>query len=160
MTCGSPTVIRVDILLSRSFEVVERTIFRLVLNGRTDIREIRELLRLFSRPVIANGIRNLVNRQVLSVDVASGTLRISEPLVALLCAVKEPLTVELQSVLAEVLHNDGFLIVGAVSRKDGDLYQESRDLKLTLLQRLLPGINLDLYVDAFDFALFENEGDE
>lgn len=160
MTCSNPTDLRVDMTLSRKFGSVERIIFRLVLNGWTNTHGICELLRLFSRPVLANGICDLVNGQVLSVDTSSGTLSISEPLVALISATKAPITVALPDPLAGILDDEGILTIGTPASDDRVLYQASHNLKSALLQQLLSGINLDLYIDRLDFVLTKQKGSE
>ena len=53
--------VQIDFALNRRFGVVEQTIFRLVLNGLTNIQQISNLLWIFSDEVIANAIRKLVN---------------------------------------------------------------------------------------------------
>lgn len=160
MTCGNPTALHADIALSKASGVVERTIFRLVLNGRTDVHEICSLLCLFSRPVIANGIRCLVNKQILAVDMASGVFSLSEPLVALLCSTKTPIVLELPDTLVELLDNDGVLIVDGMTTDGLNPFPKSRALKSALFQYLLPGVNLDHYVGCFDFVLTKEKRGE
>ena len=76
--------IKIDFQLNRSFGVVERIIFRLVLNGFTDVKEIVEALPIFSDVVIANAIKHLVNRQLLSANITAGELFLSDPLLAII----------------------------------------------------------------------------
>ena len=62
---------KIDFQLNRQFGVVERIIFRLVLNGFTNAREIKLSLPLFSDAVIANAVRHLVNEQIISADIGT-----------------------------------------------------------------------------------------
>ena len=70
--------VQIDFALNRRFGVVEQTIFRLVLNGLTNIQQISNLLWIFSDEVIANAIRKLVNQQVFCADLDARTLSLSE----------------------------------------------------------------------------------
>lgn len=76
--------VKIDFQLNRQFGVVENIIFRLILNGFTDSREIARALPLFSDSVIANGIKHLVNRQILAANIEASKLYLSEPLVAII----------------------------------------------------------------------------
>ncbi len=58
--------VKIDFQLNRRFGVVERIIFRLVLNGFSNAREIELALPIFSDAVIANAIRHLVNEQIIA----------------------------------------------------------------------------------------------
>ena len=75
--------VKIDFSLSRRFGVVEQTIFRLVLNGLTDAKQISDLLWVFSDMVIANALRKLVNQQIIRVDIESRKLSLSNTVVAL-----------------------------------------------------------------------------
>lgn len=76
--------VKIDFSLGRRFGVVEQTIFRLVLNGITDAKQISNLLGVFSDVVIANALRRLVNQQIISVDIESRKLSLSDAVVALI----------------------------------------------------------------------------
>lgn len=80
--------VKIDFSLGRRFGVVEQTIFRLVLNGLTDAKQISDLLGVFSDVVIANALRKLVNQQIIKVDIESRKLSLSDAVVALveICA--------------------------------------------------------------------------
>lgn len=153
MTGNNHILLHADIILARRFGAVERTVFRLVLNGYDDVREIRDLLRLFSLPVIANAVRHLVNSQILTVDTTSESLSLSQPLVALLYALKAPFEADIPENLRAHLEDDGALLVGGGS-------DEERAFKLALVRNLVPGINLDRYAKCFDFVLIESKRGE
>ena len=76
--------VKIDFSLGRRFGVVEQTIFRLVLNGLTDAKQISNLLWVFSDVAIANALRKLVNQQIISVDIESRKLSLSDAVVALI----------------------------------------------------------------------------
>ena len=76
--------INIDFSLSGRFDVVEQTIFRLVIGGVKDVRTIVALLSIYSDEVIANAIRKLVNYQILSANIEARTLSVSEVLLALM----------------------------------------------------------------------------
>ncbi len=146
--------IRIDFQLNRQFGVVERMIFRLVLNGFTDSREIAKALPLFSDSVIANGIKHLVNRQILAADVEAGKLYLSEPLVAIIgMCLENTYEIAVPAELEGYIKGDGLMISGITN-------EESHSLKQAILFELLPGIKLDLYVDSLDFVLCEERGDQ
>ena len=76
--------IRIDFQLNYRFGVIEKTIFRLVLNGFKDAAEISNSLPIFSDIVIANGIRNLVNSQIITANTDSSILNLSDPIIAII----------------------------------------------------------------------------
>lgn len=146
--------IRIDFQLNRQFGVVERIIFRLVLNGFTDSGEIAKALPLFSDSVIANGIKHLVNRQVLAADIEAGKLFLSEPLVAIIdMCLENTYEIDAPAELEGSIKGDGLMISGITD-------EESHSLKQAVLFELLPGIKLDMYVDSLDFVLCEERGDQ
>ncbi len=146
--------IRIDFQLNRQFGVVERIIFRLVLNGFSDSREIAKALPLFSDSVIANVIKHLVNHQVLAADIEAGKLSLSEPLVAIIdMCLENTYEIDVPTELEEYIRGDGLMISGIAD-------EESHSLKQAILFELLPGIKLDMYVDSLDFVLCEERGDQ
>lgn len=146
--------IRIDFQLNRQFGVVERIIFRLVLNGFSDSREIAKALPLLSDSVIANVIKHLVNRQVLAADIEAGKLSLSEPLVAIIdMCLENTYEIDVPTELEEYIRGDGLMISGIAD-------EESHSLKQAILFELLPGIKLDMYVDSLDFVLCEERGDQ
>ena len=63
--------IKIDFRLNKRFGVIERTVFRFVLNGFKDAVEISDAMPIFSDVVIANTIRNLVNNQIITASTDS-----------------------------------------------------------------------------------------
>ena len=103
--------IKIDFKLNRRFGVVERLIFRLVLNGFTNAREIRLSLPIFSDAVIANAIRSLVNEQILSADVESGSLSLSDAMVAIIAMCNESNSeMNIPTAFIELAEQSGILI--------------------------------------------------
>lgn len=146
--------IRIDFQLNRQFGVVERIIFRLILNGFSDSKEITRALPLFSDSVIANGIKHLVNRQLLAADIEAGKLYLSEPLVAIIdMCLENTYEIHAPAELEKYIRGDGLMISGIAD-------EASHSLKQAILSELLPGIKLDMYVDSLDFVLCEERGDQ
>ncbi len=146
--------IRIDFQLNRQFGVVERMVFRLVLNGFTDSKEIATALPLFSDSVIANGIKHLVNHQVLAADIEAGKLYLPEPLVAIIdMCLENTYELDVPVKLEGCIKGDGLMISSITD-------EESHSLKQAILFELLPGIKLDMYVDSLDFVLCEERGDQ
>ena len=140
--------------MNRQFGVVENIIFRLILNGFTDSREITKALPLFSDSVIANGIKHLVNRQILAADIEASKLYLSEPLVAIIdMCLENTYEIDVPAELESYIKGDGLMISGISD-------EESHSLKQAVLFELLPGIRLDMYVDSIDFVLCEERGDQ
>ena len=141
--------VKIDFQLNRQFGVIERILFRLVLNGFTNIREISEALPLFSDSVIANGIKTLVNRQIISVGLKTGMLSLSEPVVAIIeMCLEKVYDINVPIGIEDELIERG-LMVSSFSK------EECKELKKTILYELLPGIQLDMYIDSLDFVLRE-----
>lgn len=146
--------VKIDFQLNRQFGVVENIIFRLILNGFTDSREITKALPLFSDSVIANGIKHLVNRQILAADIEASKLYLSEPLVAIIdMCLENTYEIDVPAELESYIKGDGLMISGISD-------EESHSLKQAVLFELLPGIRLDVYVDSIDFVLCEERGDQ
>lgn len=146
--------VKIDFQLNRQFGVVENIIFRLILNGFTDSREITKVLPLFSDSVIANGIKHLVNRQILAADIEASKLYLSEPLVAIIdMCLENTYEIDVLAELESYIKGDGLMISGISD-------EESHSLKQAVLFELLPGIRLDMYVDSIDFVLCEERGDQ
>lgn len=146
--------VKIDFQLNRQFGVVENIIFRLILNGFTDSREITKALPLFSDSVIANGIKHLVNRQILAADIEASKLYLSEPLVAIIdMCLENTYEIDVPAELESYIKGDGLMISGISD-------EESHSLKQAVLFELLPGIRLDMYVDSIDFVLCKERGDQ
>ena len=146
--------VKIDFQLNRQFGVVENIIFRLIVNGFTDSREITKALPLFSDSVIANAIKHLVNRQILAADIEASRLYLSEPLVAIIdMCLENTYEIDVPAELESYIKGDGLMISGISD-------EESHSLKQAVLFELLPGIRLDMYVDSIDFVLCEERGDQ
>lgn len=146
--------VKIDFQLNRRFGVVENIIFRLVLNGFTESNEIAKALPLFSDSVIANGIKHLVNSQLLAANIEAGKLYLSEPLVAIIdMCLENTYELDVPAELEDYIKGDGLMISGYSD-------EESQSLKRAVLFELLPGIRLDMYVDSIDFVLSEERGDQ
>ena len=144
--------IKIDFQLSCQLGVVERTIFRLVLNGFTNAEEIVSALPIFSDAVIANGIKYLVNRQILSANIDSGRLSLTDPLVAIIdMCMENSYEINVPSELEDNIRNLGLLISSIAD-------EESTSLKKAILSELLPRVKLDMYVDSIDFVIYGDRG--
>ena len=145
--------VNIDFQLSRRFGVVERLIFRLVLNGFCNAREIKLSLPIFSDAVIANAVRNLVNEAIISSDIETGALFLSEPIVAVIAMCREQyFEVNLPEPLKTMIMHKGFEIIDNSNR-------QAIELKYALIQELLPNINLDSYRYSIDFIILpQKEG--
>lgn len=144
--------IKIDFQLNCQFGVVERTVFRLVLNGFTDTIEIAKALPVFSDSVIANGVKHLVNHQILSASIESGKLSLSEPLVAIIdMCIENAYEINVPVALEDEVKGDGLIISGIADA-------ESHSLKQAVLYELLLGIKLDMYIDSIDFVIYEERG--
>ena len=146
--------VKIDFQLNCQFGIVELIIFRLILNGFTDSKEIAKALPLFSDSVIANGIKHLVNRQILAANIEANKLYLSEPLIAIIDkCLENTYEIDVPAELEGYIKGDGLMISGISD-------EESHSLKQAVLFELLPGIKLDMYVDSIDFALREERGDQ
>jgi len=141
--------VKFDFLLSKKFSSIEKTIFRLILNGIFNISELRRLLWVLSDEVIAGAIRNLVNQQILSVDLSLGVISLSEPVAAL---VQKCYSNEYSVQFPEFLTPDD----GSVICIDG---MDVRDIKIAILNTLLPDIDLDFLISSIDFFIRKGGGE-
>ena len=135
--------VKFDFILNRQYSSVEKTIFRLVLNGITNALEIRKLLWILSDEVIAEAVRKLVNRQILKVDLSAGIIRLSDPIDAIIqkCS-SEVYELEISEVLAPddntVIHIQG---------------KSTQQLNIAILEALLPNVNLEFLNNSIDFYI-------
>ena len=135
--------VQIDFALNRRFGVVEQTIFRLVLNGLTNIQQISNLLWIFSDEVIANAIRKLVNQQVLCADLDARTLSLSE---AVLSIIDTCLNNSYDIKIPDTLVNKA---------TDGNLLITDTKAKEAILAQLLPGIKIGFLANSLDFNIYE-----
>ena len=138
---------KVDFSLSYRFGVVERIIFRLVLNGYERISEYSSVIPLFSDSVITNAICHLVNQQILSVNQEAALLTLSEPIKALmmLCHEKD-FEIEVPTIIEKEMESNGIVILGES--------KEIRDIKDLVLRELLPDVQLEFLVNSLDFRVY------
>jgi len=145
--------VRIDFVLNNRFGKLEHIIFKLVLNGFSDSREIAAAFPIFSDYVIAKAIKNLVNQQMITVDLKSGKLSISEPIRALISAcLNKRFEIQIPDSLLNIFDKRSIVI----SSNQG---KESNILKRELLTCLLPNVKLDHYITSLDFVLTPEEGD-
>jgi hypothetical protein len=135
--------VQIDFALNRRFGVVEQTIFRLVLNGLTNIQQISNLLWIFSDEVIANAIRKLVNQQVVCADLDARTLSLSE---AVLSIIDTCLNNSYDIKIPDTLVNKA---------TDGNLLITDTKVKEAILAQLLPNIKIGFLADSLDFNICE-----
>ena len=135
--------VQIDFALNRRFGVVEQTIFRLVLNGLTNIQQISNLLWIFSDEVIANAIRKLVNHQVVCADLDARTLSLSE---AVLSIIDTCLNNSYDIKIPDTLVNKA---------TDGNLLITDTKAKEAILAQLLPSIKIGFLANSLDFNICE-----
>ena len=135
--------VQIDFALNRRFGVVEQTIFRLVLNGLTNIQQISNLLWIFSDEVIANAIRKLVNQQVVCADLDARTLSLSE---AVLSIIDTCLNNSYDIKIPDTLVNKA---------TDGNLLITDTKVKEAILAQLLPNIKIGFLANSLDFNICE-----
>ena len=144
--------VRIDFQLNRRFGVAEKIVFRLVLNGFSNVREIESSLPIFSDVVIANAVRHLVNEQIISADIETGTLSLSEAIVAIIAMCQEQsLEIDIPSSLENEIVQNGIEVF------DNSI-PEAVQLKDAIIHELLPNVRLDLYRYSLDFVIFPQRG--
>lgn len=144
--------VKVDFQLNRQFGVMERVIFRLVLNGFCSAREIELALPIFSDAVIANAVRHLVNEQIISADVETGTFSLSEAMVAVIAMCQQrSFELEIPASLETEMQEKGIEVF------DNSM-PEAIELKDALIQELLPNVKLDFYRYSLDFIILPEGG--
>jgi|GEM_PF-1050151 len=151
--------VKIDFQLNRRFGVTERIIFGLVMHGFSNAREIYLSLPVFSDAVIANAIKNLVNQQILSADIETGTLALSEPMVAIIdMCLEKSFDIVVPDSLTKDMSQEGFLL--QVERwMPKELEDEVIHTKEAILQEMLPNVKLDLYLYSLDFVIKQNRGE-
>lgn len=138
--------VKIDFFLGRRFGVVEQTIFRLVLNGLTDVKQISDLLGVFSDMVIANALRRLVNQQIIRVDMESRKLSLSDAVVALIEICKHS-SFELD------IHDENLLVA---DNTDYSIEKTAIEAKTAILVKLLPKVKRSFLIGlakCFDFRI-------
>ena len=135
--------VRIDFSLTGRFNVVEHTIFRLVLSGVKDVRTIKVLLPVYSDEVIANAIKRLVNFQILKANLETRILSISDPVLAVIEECLE------QSQHLELPEETEYVV------KDGRAFITDEIIKRQILNALLPGVNVGFLAKSIDFIVCE-----
>lgn len=144
--------IKIDFQLSSQFNCLERVIFRFVLNGFADVKQIVGIIPVFSDTVIANGIKHLVNQQILVVKKERTELAVAAPLLAIMAKCHEK-TFELQipDELASFFAGDNGMVLNNYERNN-------YALKKTIISELLPDVSLSMYINTIDFILYSVKG--
>lgn len=140
--------ISIDFSLSGRFDVVEQTIFRLVIGGVKDVRTIAALLSIYSDDVIANAIRKLVNFQILTANVEARTLCVSEPLLAIMEKCMQ------QSTSLEISLDSDELV------KKGEIFITDEAYKRQILNAILPEIDTGFLSKSLDFVIYTRGGQD
>ena len=135
--------VKFDFVLSRQYSSIEKTIFRLVLNGVTNALEIRKLLWILSDEVIAEAVRKLVNRQILKVDLSAGIIRLSDPIDAIIQKCSSDVY-ELE--IPEAFAPDDNTVIHIQGRS-------TQQLNTAILEALLPNVNLEFLNNSIDFYI-------
>lgn len=151
--------VTIDFHLNYRFGVVERVVFRLVMNGFCDAQEIALSLPIFSDAVIANAIKNLVNQQILSANIDAGRLSLSEAMIALISAcLNNSFEVTIPVSLTNDITDD-VIILTEKMWETKEIQAEVINLKKAILREMLPEIKLDILCNSLDFVIKRKQGD-
>lgn len=145
--------IKIDFQLSKQFNFLERLIFRFVVNGFADVKQIVESLPIFSDAVIANAIKHLVNQQLIVANKQTRKLSLSDSILAIInkCHGKSfDLEISSEFRLQHLNAGNGLIVDNSENT--------SFILKKAILSELLPGICFDTYLKSIDFVLYLEEG--
>lgn len=136
--------VRFDFTLNpRRYGVLEQTIFKMVLRGIDSAQGISELLWIFSDDVKAAAIQKLVNSQVLRADLSSRKLYLSDGILSIIDACHDCVyTVELPKILLSKMVEGALLI-------------DDRQMIVSILNHILPGISTDFLASALSFSIVE-----
>ena len=150
--------IKIDFRLNKRFGVIERTVFRFVLNGFKDAVEISDAMPIFSDIVIANAIRNLVNSQIITASTDSSVLNLSDPIIAIIdICQSNHYTVTFSPELEKQICDTGIVF-------SDDRIKETASVKETILQTILPNVKIDKFVKQYaktlDFVIREYREEE
>ena len=142
--------IKVDFQLSNQFNCLEQLIFKFVINGFVEIKQMVDILFLFSDAVIANGIRHLVNQQILLAKKETGELTVSPPLHAIITQCHDKsFELKVPDELASFLDNANGILLDD---------RNGLDLKKAILSEMIPDVSLGLYINSIDFILYSKKG--
>ena len=148
--------VKIDFALSRNLGAVSQTVFRLVLCGVFDVKTIADLLRIYSNEVLANAIRKLVNIQMLTVDLDSGILRLSDPTMAL---IKRCHDTEFDIDLPDniIRYMDEGRIILHDGGGDQALRENYHSIKSGVISALLPGAKVSFLANFIDIIISKEE---
>lgn len=151
--------VSIDFQLNYRFSVVERVIFGLVMNGYSDAREIALSLPIFSDAVIANAIKNLVNQQILSANIDSGRLSLSESMIALISTCFDKcFDITIPASLSTYIADNG-IFLSEQKWMPKELISEVINMKKAILLEMLPEIKLDILCNYLDFVIKLKQGE-
>lgn len=137
--------VKIDFTLSQRFGVVEKSIFRLVLNGLTDVRHISRLLWLFSDEVIANALRRLVNQQILRADLESHSLFLSDAVAAVIeICLNNTYPLDIPTALESGMKEHGLFLTDVQTKE-------------AILAQLLPDVRLGFLAKSLDFYISDQK---
>ncbi len=134
--------VKFDFMLNTyRYGVVEQAIFRMVLRGIDSAQAISELLWIFSDNVKAAAIQKLVNTQVLRADLSSNKLFLSDGIISIIEACRDSIyDIELPEILLSKMTDRVLLI-------------ENRQVIISILNHMLPDINIDFLASALSFSV-------
>lgn len=135
--------IKIDFQLSNQFNCLEKIIFKFVLNGFRNGKKIAEILPLCSDVVIAQGIKHLVNQQILEVKKEKGELFLSASLLAIMRKCYDNnFTLQISDSITSHLADGNYIVI------------EDNYIKKSIISEILPGVSLGLNCNAIDLILY------
>lgn len=139
--------IKIDFQLSNQFNCLEKIIFRFVLKGFRNIKNIVDILPLCSDVVIAKGIKHLVNQQILEVKKERAELAPSASLLAIMKKCYDnTFNLHIPDTIFSILINDTCMIVNDFKIKE------------SIISEILPGVSLGLDFRSIDLILYSKKG--
>lgn len=141
--------LKYDFVLSHRFGVLEKLIYRMVINGVSSVKIITALLPIFSEEVIAFSIRKLVNAQLLSADIGTKTVSLSEVSLLLIdaCAEKK-VDVDVSDEFIEILSEANSVVI------------DDPQVTAVILKNLLPDVRTSFLSGTLDFVVLRGESNE
>lgn len=139
--------IKIDFQLSNQFNCLEKIIFRFVLKGFRNIKNMVEILPLCSDVVIAKSIKHLVNQQILEVKKERAELVLSASLLAIMKKCYDnTYNLHISKTITNILINDNCIIINDWKTKE------------SIISEILPGVSLGLDFRAIDLILYSKKG--
>lgn len=135
--------IKIDFCLSKNrFSSFEKMLFKLLLKNVYSLKHLRELLFIFSNEVIANGIQNLVNNQIIFLDRNTKTLSLSESVYVLIEACKgRSYMLNLPEENKKEVLKMGYSIIS------------HKKAKREIMKSIIANVDLSFLVESIDFVL-------